>query len=281
MRRAAVTIVALIFLAGTLVPASALADGDPASDVLIGQNVYYPYSPAVSAGLQKTLNAETAAAARARFPIKVALIPSPQDLGALPTLFGKPQQYASFLDQEISFLNNKPLLLVVMPNGYGVQHLGAAATTAAESLIKPPTRQSDDLARSAIVAVRKLAAVAGHPLPAVSSATGGSGGSTALSLTALALASVVCAAVVFTVRNRRATNIGRRLEVAARAPSPAVSEPRLLIGLTLIAAGLGWALARGLTFYGLTLSDIAYDFDQPPVLLVLVGGWLLYRSRRS
>ena len=35
-------------------PPAALADGDPASDVLLGQSVFYPYSPPVAAGLQKT-----------------------------------------------------------------------------------------------------------------------------------------------------------------------------------------------------------------------------------
>ncbi|MBV9680386.1 MAG: hypothetical protein JO046_01240 [Solirubrobacterales bacterium] len=206
MLRAAVRIVALLVVAGALAAAAALADGDPASDVLIGQSVYYPYSPAVSADLQKTLNAETAAASRAHFPIKVALIPSAQDLGALPTLFERPQQYARFLDQEISFLNNKPLLLVVMPNGYGVQHLGPTATAAAQSLVKPRSRQSDDLARAASVAVRKLAAAAGHPIPAVASASATGGASTLLSLSALALASLVCAGAVLIVRHRRATN---------------------------------------------------------------------------
>ena len=70
-------------------------------------------------GGQPTLNAETAAAKRAGFPIKVALIASPVDLGVIPDLFGKPQQYADFLDQEISFQGKQPLL-VVMAAGYGV-----------------------------------------------------------------------------------------------------------------------------------------------------------------
>ena len=140
MRFALATILGVATLAIVLAPASALADGDPASDVLIGENVYYPYSPAVSTSLQRRLNRETAAAARAHFPIKVALIATPADLGAIPTLFGKPQQYAHFLEQEISFLNIKPLLLVVMPNGYGTQHLGRAATQSRASFEKPAQR---------------------------------------------------------------------------------------------------------------------------------------------
>jgi hypothetical protein len=100
MRFALATILGVATLAIVLAPASALADGDPASDVLIGESVFYSYSPAVSAPLQTRLNREIAGAARAHFPIKVALIATPADLGAIPTLFGKPQQYAHFLDQE-------------------------------------------------------------------------------------------------------------------------------------------------------------------------------------
>jgi hypothetical protein len=55
---------------------------------------------------------------------------------------------------------------------------------------------------------------------------------------------------------------------------------RLVVGLALIAGGVVWAVARGLHFYGLSLADIGYDLDQPPLLLVFVGAWLSYRSRR-
>jgi hypothetical protein len=58
-----------------------------------------------------------------------------------------------------------------------------------------------------------------------------------------------------------------------------VGQPRLLVGITLIAAGLIWAVLRGLEFYGLSPIHLAYDLDQPPLLLLLVGAWLLYRSR--
>jgi hypothetical protein len=48
----------------------------------------------------------------------------------------------------------------------------------------------------------------------------------------------------------------------------------------LIAAGVVWAIARDLQFYGLAPAALAYNVDQPPLLLVVVGIWLLYRSRR-
>ena len=65
----------------------------------------------------------------------------------------------------------------------------------------------------------------------------------------------------------------------AKAP-PFTVQPRLAAGLVLIVAGIFWAFARGLHYYGVTPADVVYDLDQPPLLLALVGGWLLYRSRR-
>jgi hypothetical protein len=56
-------------------------------------------------------------------------------------------------------------------------------------------------------------------------------------------------------------------------------QPRVVIGLLLILAGLIWAVARGLAAYGLGPADLGYELDQPPVLLVLVGAWLLWRAR--
>jgi hypothetical protein len=57
-------------------------------------------------------------------------------------------------------------------------------------------------------------------------------------------------------------------------------ESRLVVGIVLIAAGIMWAIVRGLRFYGVGLAELGYDLDQPPLLLVYVGAWLLSRSRR-
>jgi hypothetical protein len=185
---------------------AARADADPASDVLIGASVFYPYGEPVAASLQRALNAETAAAARAGFPIKVALIDAPTDLGALPSLFGKPQQYANFLDQEFGFLSKPhPPLLVVMPNGYGVSGLPPAATAAARSLPKLSGTRSDDLARGAIAAVPKLAAATGRRVVRVSADSGpGGGGGRVFAIVWLALAAVGVAGAVIGVRRRLA-----------------------------------------------------------------------------
>jgi hypothetical protein len=57
-------------------------------------------------------------------------------------------------------------------------------------------------------------------------------------------------------------------------------QSRAVVGLVLVAGAVGWAIARGLAYYGISLTHLGYDLDQPPWLLVLVSGWLLYRSRR-
>lgn len=182
---------------------AARADGDPASDVLIGQSVFYPYSPRTSAGVQTSLNAATAAAAKAHFPIKVALIASPIDLGVIPELFGKPQQYAKFLDQEISFTGKQPLL-VVMKDGYGVEGLPAASSAAVSQLKPPAGGSSDELAQAAVSAVAKLAAADGHHINAATPSGGGSGGSNTKTvlLIILVLAALATAGALVAVRRR-------------------------------------------------------------------------------
>ncbi len=210
-RRRLAFLVAAVLLAVAMLPSGAFGDADPASDMLLIQNVFYPYMPQVSQPLQRTLNAETAAAAKAKFPIKVALIASKIDLGAIPVLFGKPKEYANFLDREISFNGPQPLL-VVMPQGAAVQGMNAAATAVGNALPKPASAVSNDLARLAIAAVPKLAAAAGHPIKAVaaepsSSAGGSSGGgsSSTTVLVVLIVAAVAIAGAVIGIRRRRAT----------------------------------------------------------------------------
>ena len=128
--------------------------------MLLGENVFYPYTPPSPSRLQKPLNPETAAAKRAGFPIKVALIASPIDLGVIPGLFGKPQKYADFLDQEISFRGKQPLL-VVMAAGYGTQGLPAAGNGGRAALPGPPAGPAPIWRQAAITAV------AGWPRPQV------------------------------------------------------------------------------------------------------------------
>jgi hypothetical protein len=213
----AIMVAALAVAAAMVVPPVALADGDPASDVLLGESVFYPFTPTVSTSLQKELNDETAAASRAHFPIKVALIGSPVDLGAIPTLFGKPAQYADFLDQEISFTGQKQPLLVVMRAGYGVSGLDPAATEAAATGLRRPSGGTvDDLAEAAILAVPKLAAASRHPIGGVTGGSSPGGSSHLLPVLALAVVAVAAAAAIGAVRWRRGRVRGGRSGYAGR-----------------------------------------------------------------
>ena len=62
-------------------------------------------------------------AAQEGYPIRIALIGSPMDLGSVTALWAKPQQYARFLGAEVSFAY-RGRLLIVMPEGLGTYQLG-------------------------------------------------------------------------------------------------------------------------------------------------------------
>jgi hypothetical protein len=159
-----------------LVPQVALANGDPASHVLPSQDVFYPGSPStVSGSLTRQLNGLMTESQRKGYALKVALIASPDDLGTVPELFGKPEEYAQLLDEEIAF-NSKPRLLVVMPAGFGLATVSGRERRAIRRISIPDDASADDLARAAVLAVPKLATAAGHPVKAVKP-VGGSGGS--------------------------------------------------------------------------------------------------------
>lgn len=146
----------------------AAADADPASDILLGSPVFYPYQPAVSPALRGQLEQKLGGLKADGMNLKVAIIQSPVDLGALPSIFGKPQQYADFLDREISFQKPQPLL-VVMPNGFGLAHAGPTSSVAG---LKIDTAQkSNGLAAAAVQAVDRIAKANGK------ATTGGSSGS--------------------------------------------------------------------------------------------------------
>jgi MYXO-CTERM domain-containing protein len=160
-------------------PAPALADGDPASDYLLSEDVYLPLAPGVSPDLGRTITDLLKETRKAGFPLRVAIIAAPRDLGAVPQYFGRPQSYAPFLESEIAFNTKKPLL-VVMPSGYGVAALPKGAEAGLNGLAPPKSPQGDDLGRAAITAIVKLSKAAGHPVatPKLPTASGGAGGST-------------------------------------------------------------------------------------------------------
>lgn len=108
----------VVVIACLCAPAAARANGDPASDYLLAQNVFLPFTTKIDNNEVQRLDALLRESHKAGFPIRVAMILSPSDLGTAFSLFGKPQKYAAFLGLELSFVY-RDRLLVVMPNGYG------------------------------------------------------------------------------------------------------------------------------------------------------------------
>ena len=54
---------------------------------------------------------------------------------------------------------------------------------------------------------------------------------------------------------------------------------RQAVGALLIAAGVVWAILRGLNGYGDLPDGILYTLDQPPILVAAVGAFIVYRGR--
>ena len=151
----------------------ALGDGDPGSDVLVYQDLFVAGDAGMSVAQQAQLGTLLQTADRAGFPIRVAVISSPADLGAITALWHKPQAYAGFLGYELS-LAYKQRLLVVMPNGFGFNWPGHSTASAARTLSGVTIGSGGTgLYAAASSAVHSLAAASGVRL------TGSSGGSAA------------------------------------------------------------------------------------------------------
>jgi hypothetical protein len=184
-------------------PGRALADGDPASDVLTETPVYFPADAGIPAARQAQLLKLVREAAERGYPLRVALIAHRSDLGSIGALWNKPNVYSGFLGTELSLVVHGTLL-VVMPNGYGVDVIdepGAAAKTqaAAAPLIRlaPPGSGGAALADSAITAVRRITSAAGIHLTVPSAtvtAAGSSGGVDVIAWAGLAAGILVLAA---------------------------------------------------------------------------------------
>jgi len=202
-------LVLLCLLAALVVPAGALADGDPASDVLLLQDAYLPYIPAPSKASSATLTALLKEAKAKGYPMKVALIESRGDLGAYPDLFGRPQPYAKLLASEIRFRVRRPHLLVVMPAGFGALNLGPKAAKVLSAIQIDQNAKSDGLVAAALKAVAGIATANGHPtkVPEVktpASANNGGGSShTLLYVLAGVIIALGIALIAVSVRARR------------------------------------------------------------------------------
>jgi hypothetical protein len=152
-------ILAVLVLAAAFGAATAQADGDPASDILVFQDVYLPY-PKPSPDLGSALNTAVASVNKDGMKLKVAEIATAGDLGTARSLFGRPADYAKFLGTELSY-NYDGLLLVVMPAGFGLfkQDADTARFEHAVSSVNLNVSNVDDLTRTATAAVHRLGAL--------------------------------------------------------------------------------------------------------------------------
>jgi hypothetical protein len=158
-------ITAILALAAAFAVPAAMADGDPASDVLVESRLFDPADLVVPQQQQQLL-ATLAASARSGFPLRVALIASQGDLGTATSLWNKPGEYARYLGTELSQLYHGQVL-VVMPDGFGLYgpSTGANQVSAKEAAVRAPSPgQGARLAASALAAAPLLAAAAGHPI---------------------------------------------------------------------------------------------------------------------
>jgi hypothetical protein len=159
MKRAALLLAALA--GACLVAGNARADGDPASDYLIGSQVFLPFDAKLPPAKQRELTSIVAAANKAGYKIRVALIATPYDLGAVTSLWGKPRTYARFLGVEIGFIY-KGRLLIVMPHGFGYNWPKHPSDREYAVLAKVPVgKGATGMLESAGTAVQKLAAANG------------------------------------------------------------------------------------------------------------------------
>jgi hypothetical protein len=158
-------------------PARALAHGDPTSHYLETDSLLTSYAAPPDLAVELQLRGVLDAAAARGYPIKVVLIANEEDTGGEPEPLGDTQTYVTTVSEEVDAVS--PLrapVLIVTPHGFGLggtQPRGGTPTPitpplAAELVRRIPLAKKADgnaLARTAMIAVRRLAAAGGHPLP--------------------------------------------------------------------------------------------------------------------
>jgi cytochrome oxidase Cu insertion factor (SCO1/SenC/PrrC family) len=173
IKRGCVLALFAVALAAGAFTAVARADGDPASDYLTTRQVFVTSQSGSESAPARRLLDVVGAANREGFAIRVAVISTDYDLGSITKLWHKPRIYARFLGIELS-LTYKERLLVVMPNGFGINwpnHSTAAAYGLLSKVRIAPGRAG--ILAAAQTAVRRLAAADGFKVgsPAHSGST--------------------------------------------------------------------------------------------------------------
>jgi hypothetical protein len=170
-------------LIGTVVVAlaaasGALAHGDPTAHYLETDALLTSYAAPPSLDVELRLRGVLDEAARRGYPIKLVLIANEGDTGGEPEPLEHTQAYVHTISGELDGVSGlRAPVLIVTPHGFGLGGIQPRNGTlkrltdarAAELLrgIAPAGEvEGDRLARTAIIAIRRLAAAGGHPLPA-------------------------------------------------------------------------------------------------------------------
>jgi hypothetical protein len=196
-------ILAAVVVAGCIAVPAAHANGDPASDYLLSQSTFLPFDAKIPKAQSEQLNAIVADAKEKGFTIRVAVIAKQFDLGAVPSLWRKPQTYARFLGQELFFLY-KGRLLIVMPNGYGVSRGGKLLSSAQKVVdgLPKPGESGAALATAATRAVQRLAAQSGVRVEIPVASSGGGETSDRIVIAAIAGGLVLLVGIGLGLRRR-------------------------------------------------------------------------------
>jgi hypothetical protein len=158
-------------------PAGALAHGDPTAHYLETDSLLTSYSAPPDLAVERRLRGVLNAAAARGYPIKVVLMANEGDTGGEPEPLADTQTYVATVSDQLEAVSALTApVLIVTPHGYGLggrQPRGGTLTPITPSLAAALTRdlplarkaEGTALARAAMVAVRRLAAAGGHPLP--------------------------------------------------------------------------------------------------------------------
>jgi hypothetical protein len=177
---------------------TARADGDPASDYLLGTQVFIPFDLKLPKASQQELTSLVHDANASGYTIRVALIGSAYDMGSVTSLWRKPKPYAKFLGTELTFVY-KNRLLVVMPNGFGFNRPGHSTTKEYATLSKIKIGSGAmGLVTAAQTGVQQLATASGVTIKRSSGSSGGH--SMARDRIVIIVAAVVLLAVAITLR---------------------------------------------------------------------------------
>lgn len=154
---------AALLLAALAPAGDARANGDPASHWLLAGNLFYSFHTGISQQALDALRTTLGRSKSAGYPIRVALIEQPADLGDVGSLWGKPTDYAHLLAVELRTRYRGPVL-IVMPAGTGFAYERDGTRAERRALMSvhvAPGR--DGLAVTAIHAISVLSKRAGHP----------------------------------------------------------------------------------------------------------------------